>query len=483
MRPLRFSDHFGITRTSADDWFDPLLNEDTRLFVDPFLIFMDKHPDWANGHPRLMEFFNVVLQLLAASGFDNDNSPGYVKAKGLLMFPEPPEFCLGLSRQSIFGAGSAKGLQRGMLRGAKDAIDLGITSLRHVEEIALLGEQIGADRISDMTCDVLKADFIAYTQEVARRHKIPMSKVNVGNADWDPDLKAWKPGVVDLPVNPLASRINGRPIGVILTPKRFLRQIPTVDPSDFWDFAWANEADQLRAQFNYEVGRNVDRGRIATLARRRRHLLTKYLQTLEEKGSDPYDVDADPSLVVSPPDFANEVADAFTTPAPKSEAEFVAFVEALIANFKYCVEQRGAWRSLWVKDKPRPEKHAQILFDVSGIMACHDRDVDLTRESDAGRGPVDFKFSRGRKLRALMEIKLAKSASFRRNLTNQTSTYAGAEKCNRGYFVAIQFTDAHCDPAFMKESEDLAAQVAQNNKMAFKIIWVDARPKKSGSKV
>lgn len=284
-------------------------------------------------------------------------------------------------------------------------------------------------------------------------------------------------------MNPHASAIKGRPIGVILTPKRFLRRIPTVDPSEFWDFAWANEADQLRAQFNYEVGRNVDRGRIAMLARRRRHLLTKYLQHLERKGSDPYDVDEDPALVVCSPDFANEVADAFTTPAPKSEAEFVSFVEALIANFKDCVEQRGAWRTLWVNDKPRPEKHAQVLFDVSAVMACHDRDVELTRESDAGRGPVDFKFSRGKKLRALMEVKLAKSSSFKRNLAKQTPIYAGAERCKRGYFVVIQFKDGHCDPTFMKNSEDLAAQVAQTREMAFKIVWVDARPRKSASKV
>lgn len=483
MRPVRFSDEYGITPTSADDWFDPLLTADTRLFVDPFLIFLDTDARWANGHARLMEFFNIVLQLLATSGFKNKNAPGFVKAKALLMFPEPPEFCLGLSKSSIFGAGSARGLQRGMLKGAEDAIDLGLTSLRHVEEIALLGEQIGPDRISDMTCDVLKMDFIRYTQDVARAHGVPMRKVNVRNADWDANLKAWTPGVVDLPLNPYASRIKGRPVGVILTPKRFLRQIPTVDPSEFWDFAFSTEGEDLRAQFNYEVGRTVDRGRIAQLARRRRHLLTKYMEHLEEKGAKPYPVDEDPALLVSPPDFATEVADAFTRPPPDNEADFVAFVEALIDNFKHCVEQRGAWRTLWVDDKPRVEKHAQILFDVSAVMACHDRDIDITREADAGRGPVDFKFSRGRKLRALLELKLAKSSSFKRNLKNQTPTYAKAEKIKRGYFVVVQYTDADCDPAFVHDAEELAAEVAQETGMAFKIVWVDARSKPSASKV
>ena len=33
------SAHFEITRQKADDWFDPILNADTELFIDPFLIF------------------------------------------------------------------------------------------------------------------------------------------------------------------------------------------------------------------------------------------------------------------------------------------------------------------------------------------------------------------------------------------------------------------------------------------------------------
>jgi len=35
------SKHFGIERNATDDWFDPILNADTELFVDPFLIFKD----------------------------------------------------------------------------------------------------------------------------------------------------------------------------------------------------------------------------------------------------------------------------------------------------------------------------------------------------------------------------------------------------------------------------------------------------------
>lgn len=35
---MKFSAHFGTARGRADDWFDPDLSIDTKLFVDPFLL-------------------------------------------------------------------------------------------------------------------------------------------------------------------------------------------------------------------------------------------------------------------------------------------------------------------------------------------------------------------------------------------------------------------------------------------------------------
>jgi hypothetical protein len=39
---MLFSDAYGIQRTAEDDWFDPLLNLDTKLFIDPFLLYAMK---------------------------------------------------------------------------------------------------------------------------------------------------------------------------------------------------------------------------------------------------------------------------------------------------------------------------------------------------------------------------------------------------------------------------------------------------------
>ena len=86
-------------------------------------------------------------------------------------------------------------------------------------------------------------------------------------------------------------------------------------------------------------------------------------------------------------------------------------------------------------------------------------------------------------LRALLELKLAKSSSLRRNLNNQTGVYASAEGCDRGYFVIIQFRDEDCDAAFISTIEAMAAQVAATKEILFEVVFVDARPKASASTV
>ena len=42
---MRFSEHFGIS-PEGQDWFDPHLKIDTKLFVDPILLYIDTDPVW-----------------------------------------------------------------------------------------------------------------------------------------------------------------------------------------------------------------------------------------------------------------------------------------------------------------------------------------------------------------------------------------------------------------------------------------------------
>ncbi len=159
---MRFSELVGIVHTEDDDWFNPVLSEDTPLYVDPFLIFNDADPVFAGAHGDVIGFFTMCRDLVRAAG-GNTSSPYWRKALRLLTFPEPKEFALGLSMGSPNGAGTGGDLAALMadaLEVMTRAVEGGVS---YVDVFAVFVPGLGVDRISDMFCNIRKARFIAYT--------------------------------------------------------------------------------------------------------------------------------------------------------------------------------------------------------------------------------------------------------------------------------------------------------------------------------
>jgi hypothetical protein len=75
--------HFDVARTDEDDWFDTILDVDTRLFVDPFLVFKEEKGRWASAHEKLIAHFNRAFLLIAEGNLDPKNL-AYQKALDLL---------------------------------------------------------------------------------------------------------------------------------------------------------------------------------------------------------------------------------------------------------------------------------------------------------------------------------------------------------------------------------------------------------------
>ena len=106
-----------------------------------------------------------------------------------------------------------------------------------------------------------------------------------------------------------------------------------------------------------------------------------------------------------------EAAAAEPVRQPSAE-EFYDWLGTLIDRFQHAVEQSDLWRALW-DDKltrPRGEKIIQAIAGTMWTILCEAADVDITREANVGRGPVDFKFSAGWRRRALIEVKLLASS-------------------------------------------------------------------------
>jgi hypothetical protein len=196
-----FSEHFKIKRTEIDDWFDPILFTDTRLFVDPFLIFDNEKAIFVGSHAEIVQFFDYVFQLVAKSQGVR-TSRDWERATSLLELHEVRELCIGYSDGGTRGSGSGKGLARQIAGALLTAVRQGVKKLEHFEEVQIFEEGIGADRISDATAGILRHRLAKYTEGIAVRHELPTQEIRYLRSYFDAEKGRWQAAKYKLPLNP-----------------------------------------------------------------------------------------------------------------------------------------------------------------------------------------------------------------------------------------------------------------------------------------
>lgn len=474
---MKFSDHFGIEDPDSYDWFDLVLDTDTRLFVDPFLIFKEVSGQWSDAHDELIGYFDRAFKVLAGSE-GNANSLKYQKTIRLMTFKEPVEFCLGYVGKGTGGSGLGRGFARRVARAMQQAITRGLDKgLAHFEELGILTEGINRDRISDVTCCILKRRFISYTQEIADELGIETAEVIVPLSEFDTIRNAWEDKAFALPINPATGR------AVILVPKRFLRELPTLNKESWWEFA----EDPLRDDLNIHVAENVDKEGIVNLARQRPDLIRQWATAAESQPARPYPVDRDPEGRHNWAKFAMRMVNEYplTFNQPNSASDVDGVVQAIVEEFKHFVEDEGGWRLLYNDDTNRPkhEDAVQLLFKGIVQYYCRANAIRIDREVYLGKGPVDFAFSGPGYSRILLEIKKMTNSDYWDGLEKQLISYLVSDSCQRGWFLAVRYNDK---PASVSRTKDLASRtVAAAEATGFTLWsdWIDARPKASASKI
>lgn len=475
---MLFSTYFNIQRDDSDDWFDPILNSDTLLFVDPFLIFKEPSESiWSSAHASLVEHFDRCFKLIA-EGNCNPESLAYKKAVALLCFREPSEFCLGYTQRGTSGAGGGRGYALSMAAAIAAAIRRGVACTEHFEELGIINEGIGADRISDIACTVLKTQLISYTQQISEKHGLQNSAHDVWAASLDNVRLRWEDRRVVLPTNPVT---NGP---ILLVPQRFLRDLPQLNYADWWNWY---ENEQLRIDLNYEILGAVDKKTIVDTARSNAASVQRYIEAKESEASDPYDIRTDKNGVwVWQPLTADYVAQNPVDFQPvQDEESFDTFIELLLENFRHFVEEAGGWRLLWNDDgKEKFESAAQLLFRGIAEHYCRSADIVIDREVELGRGPVDFKFSQGYARRALLEVKKVHNGKYWKGLEAQLPSYLASDNVSKGWFLAIRYrpNKSSSDRIRLLPSR-LSALQAQLPDVQLRHFIVDAQPKVSASNI
>lgn len=258
IRP-RLNDYFNLPMSQEFVSFAiPFLDEDIPLYVDPFLLWKSPSQQDNSLHTMLVNTFNAIGYLYSKKQDENI-------LKSFVSLTECNEVGLGNSKNKT---GKRIGLKTAheLLNLYNNIPQLTKFGFQHFEEIQLLVNNISKDRISDISCSILKSFLIDYTIEQCENYKIPISKIVLPIFDTK-KLKIVEEEI-SLPLHP----IDNRPI--LLVPKRWLRYIPWVNYDDYFENYYIKDATLIE--------RPKDRIEILDFNRNNYDLISTYIKEKEK---------------------------------------------------------------------------------------------------------------------------------------------------------------------------------------------------------
>jgi len=448
---LYFSEVFEVAAETLEEYgaFNISLVTDLPLFIDPFLLFNSENEEYQRLHENMIDYLRF-LKIQSESG--------HVTAsllKAWYFFSEVKQNWLGFCGTGNTGRGLggnfARALDKNLAMIFKDFGDEKITRGSHLEKLCLIEAGVGRDMISDFSTNLIKDYLLNYTQGFATKYIDPKLTqiVAVGRACFDFTLQRWMPKRYTLPFYD-----NDY---VILTPRDILTKDDTwINHSDmvnrFEEIPDAIENDVLRAQINNYFYSRIPEDRkmtkeeyvrvVQTTLSHFPELMDYYIRNKEDDGDEAVvvssaKVSTSHQLYVRQFGQLVSILGSYTSfyqvPATTKEE-----TRQKIEFLKDVIESKGGHRIFYVGGEPiQKETDLHILFR----LVWHGTPSDVSREVNDGRGPADFKISRGGFDKTLVEFKLARNSQLKRNLEKQLDIYKKASDAESGFKVILYFTD------------------------------------------
>lgn len=483
---IYFSDFFEVSPGAVERYgaFNVSLVADLPLFVDPFLLFNSRKRKYRQLHDGMIAY----LRFLRDKSADQNLAPSLIKA--WYLFPEVKENWLGFSFSGNVGHGLGRifagALHTNLGRLLSTFGQETVTKGSHLEKLCLIQPGVGKDNISDFTNNLIKGFLLEYTQTFAlRRIKPNFRRVfGVPKVSFNYQTETWEPGRFELPC------FNGS--YVLLTPRDILTRDDTwINRTDlvdrFLDIPQAVPDAVLRAQINNyfrkvlprKPSRKDERAAAAQTLLQFPALVDYYIKYKEEHGDQAVSASEQKVLFSHQLyiDQFRQIAELLSRKTAFYTLPGNTYSEARqrVIFFKDVIENKGGHRLFYVKGKPiEREEDAHILYRMTWYAST----VDVTREANDGRGPVDFKVSQGSADKTLVEFKLAKNSQLASNLQRQAEIYEKASDATQPTIKVIIY--------FSVSEKKRVERILQKLKLSGNpnIILVDARRdnKPSGSK-
>lgn len=445
--------------------FDQILDLDANYFININRVKDTSIGEFKNSYKKINDYFKDIGILLQHSKGSNDRF--YKGAIKKFNFHEVNGIGLGYSKGKK-GSGFGKELTQKIIQDAKEIIDAGTKEPEIFHLIGLFEENVGPDRLSDMFATLLEDEIKQYTRRI--NMQLGINKMNYPNLEFNGEFL----------INPYKNDI------VLLLPEDILHELPIAKDWDDIDRV-CKEIEEIKKDVNGLVTQNWSKVGSAykkEYIRRNlidnKELLNKIITEYKKSKVDKYDFQNDPLGLSILASYISKIKqeDLLEDIVDEKRTTFQ-ITKCICERFKYQIENKKAYQILYTDDlKPRKEKIAQQLFLCIAEAYCKANNIDLSPECNIGRGPVDFKTSKGDKDKTLVEIKLTTNSQLVHGLEIQLAEYSKAEETQNLIYLVIHNGGPEKRIDKMYEvygdfSDDKEKPV---------IVLIDAVPKESASK-
>jgi len=450
---IYFSDFFEVSPVVLESYgaFNVSLINDLPLFIDPFLLFNSKKPEYRTLHDEMIRYVRFLRDKAARGNLD----AGLIDA--WFTFREVKQNWLGFSKNGNNGSGLgsdfARALHNNLNTVFKSFGEETVTKGSHLEKLTLIRGGVGKDNISDFTTTLIKRYLLEYTQAFARqniRTELRRSPT-VPKVSFNYETESWESGIFELPVR------SGD--FVILTPKDMLTKDETwINRPDllqhFEEIAESLPNASLRALVNNYLRQQLPKkpkreeiteAKVQTI-QRYPEIIEHYIRNRENDGDQAQSVSrlkVRQTEIVFIEQVKSLVATLQTyTSFYSTQGDTYAEARERVGFLKDVIENKDGYRFFWHDGQPiRKEGDLQILYRLT----WYGTSSDINREVNNGRGPADFKASRGAFDKSLVELKLASNSKLKQNLQNQVLIYQKASDATRALKVILYFTAAELE--------------------------------------
>ncbi len=444
-----FTDYFNVSKEDLEAYgaFNISLINDLPVFIDPFLFFNSGKPEYQALHNQVIDYIRFLRKMSEAGTI----SEGLIRH--WFLFPEVKQNWLGFSKIGNGGSGLGPKFASALNENLNTIFtDFGleqITQGSHLEKLCLVKDGVGKDSISDFTTNLVKGFLCEYTQTFASQYleKSRTKSVLVPHAEFNYQTRQWLSKKYTLPY------IDGDYI--VLTPKDILTK----------DEAWINKHDivgdfddiltaipniELRGQINdYFLRRIPEDARqreineaITKTLRKFPELIDQYIRLKEDAGDQAVAL-SEQKVREAEVVFIRQVSELIG--GLRDESDFYGTADDTfdaaykrVMFLKQVIENNDGYRIFYVKgEQIKRESDLQLMFRLTWYAS----EDDVNSEVNNGRGPVDYKISRGSKDSTLVEFKLASNSKLKQNLAKQVEIYKAANQTKKSIKVILYFSD------------------------------------------